>query len=1607
MLNFVQEINLLSNMKIYCLVPSQPITDLGKAVGISHPVIAANTIGAWQSKNNKPGVMPEVSELQKYMEETEEERKTLAYALPMFEMAENPVNFFSLRTDGVVVLGRLNDRLRERMVEQLTELGVESDLAELRDDRAKYIYILYRAKDRFQFGTTDDMELRLNLHKRVMAKTRWYKEHNPELFVAEQTQEQVPQSTPSRLPIEAANHFTPVRTSKYSKLAKTFTPQKLKARYERLAREFSERISERLYSLAAEQEEIIATGSMEEAMKANDKLRELQDPVEGRRRALESFSEDNKNGFQAIYEGMKQDYMDMLEYYREEGFDPEMIQAYQDIIDNFDALFENACVIIEEIENLRIDLHDVKDVNGKPSAEGFLAAINDSLQTQKREEEEFGDDEGGTRATGNDGWSFQIRFVDPYQTVTAKTKAALLDVKMVDSTGEPIVDDMGNQRYYSAAFVHGVLLGFLSNMTHPNDFCVEVDGKKRFPALEAIKDKYPWVDQLIDKLTVDDDLVSTFYGDLRKDRTDFWKHKIKEVRDEKTGEIHYVWQTMSINQGIGGESAATEAMSNFDSGNILSPLSIYTSTGNLNIENIEELQKIVSDILYEKEEAQDEDEILAVAEKLAEVISAFGINTNTSFAATLLDENLDSLIGKMQLILDEALKLEEGEHLVTTLYREFSKLGESINSITEDIPPMTTREGERSLPTYAAPNYIDTIFKRIKNDATRQELLESEFKRFSFFYDAKKGEWKNGWLEILEENREARAQLAIMSLDNIDGLTYDKWKPSDIKTAFFRQYLAAQSEKFAWYNTPIYSDSTTANFIKMVRYRSDSFLSFKDKLLPRFNALIHQELYRMSVIEKRAEAGAEEIQNFDSHKEEFLFFPRMNDYTTADGIKLIDAIKQAKKDKNPEKIDELINKAIEDIMKEDFELFISRHMYSYSFEGVTMDSVAEEYYPGISDHSDSLRNLYEEYFWNQAYATSQIIEITVTDPAFFQGNDGVDFQKRFKQVLAAGRKLNTNSKYGKTHELTIYLADSIRTSNSYQQIQKNIGNAVKAGRMTDTEAEFILGEMVRVNATDAQAYRNLSSMRTLLDMMGEWNSHMEEVMQRFKDGTYTSEDFDCVWQTVKPFVFANIAKPDGLGGWMRVPHQNKNSEFLTLALYDLMSMTQERSAKMRAVDRFMEDNGIDVVQFASAVKCGGQGIIDIDSSPTSVKAMLLLKDTNINNIRSLRHEIERIKKDNPDVAKVYQDLINRGIDHAMDFFEVKKKLKNPGEIKDFRGIKAAMDKLLQKQKITQEQYSKFVEVFEPTETEVYEMLNAATKTGNIIEQDKNAPDFGFNKEVVHAIPYDNYVVQQPTPEHLFDTTAVLGSQFKNLITADLPADIVVTLPNGAKIEGRQNVVRVFQGLMVENLLDDYQKVSKKFESIENLRDAILEVVKGNPKYGREFLEAMEIIEVDYNGSKIKTFNLPMNTPTITAKLQEIVNSMFKNAIAKQKIKGGNAILVSNFGFSENLKVVRDEETGALVEVQCMLPWHSAQHFKQFIKREYYSDGNIIKEEIDIKKVEKATPELLEMIGYRIPTEGKYSMLPLKVVGFLPQQNGSSMMLPAEITTIAGSDFDKY
>jgi hypothetical protein len=96
------------------------------------------------------------------------------------------------------------------------------------------------------------------------------------------------------------------------------------------------------------------------------------------------------------------------------------------------------------------------------------------------------------------------------------------------------------------------------------------------------------------------------------------------------------------------------------------------------------------------------------------------------------------------------------------------------------------------------------------------------------------------------------------------------------------------------------------------------------------------------------------------------------------------------------------------------------------------------------------------------------------------------------------------------------------------------------------------------------------------------------------------------------------------------------------------------------------------------------------------------------------------------------------------------------------------------------------------------------------------------------------------------------------------------------------------------------------------------------------------------------------------------------------------------------KYVSDEQ-GTLAYYECLLPIPDSEMQKALTK----TDGSLMSVE-EALNAGIISEECLEAIGYRIPTEDKYSMYPMKIVGFLPSSE-EIVMLPKEITLITGSD----
>lgn len=155
-------------------------------------------------------------------------------------------------------------------------------------------------------------------------------------------------------------------------------------------------------------------------------------------------------------------------------------------------------------------------------------------------------------------------------------------------------------------------------------------------------------------------------------------------------------------------------------------------------------------------------------------------------------------------------------------------------------------------------------------------------------------------------------------------------------------------------------------------------------------------------------------------------------------------------------------------------------------------------------------------------------------------------------------------------------------------------------------------------------------------------------------------------------------------------------------------------------------------------------------------------------------------------------------------------------------------------------------------------------------------------------------------------------------------------------------------------------------------------------------------------------NMPMILSNAITKLESVSQSVFNRAITRQKLPGFHAAQITNVGF----KATKDQ-----ISYSKELRYHPAT--KEHPEGERYIEIMLPKSNFGFAKNEDGTykadddtllkqlqdTKLDTLIGYRIPTEGKQSVCVMKVVGFLDDAQGSTIVVPDDWVSQTGSDFD--
>lgn len=888
-------------------------------------------------------------------------------------------------------------------------------------------------------------------------------------------------------------------------------------------------------------------------------------------------------------------------------------KAFQNVLNNFQVLAEESLGNLALTEGISVNLNSNFVLNIQENSDTFNEDGKQTNQGDVFEKEE----------SLKDGWMTDVRQIATFDSLTARVRQAIGNMVRYDSTGNVDRDDLGDNIYLNAGYVHSELIQALRNMISAEDM---------IPMLEQLSKKKVWVKQIINELNNDNQLFTEFYRAYRKDYVNYFIQKVSTNSDTSTST-----KVMSINGAEGTAHYFDEWRDNYEYGNVLTTDSIYDKNGDIQLKNAKVGLDLVNELLdiFEDRETIAEnltDENIA---RIKKAMNMLGVSVDSETLENALKFNLDNkafkpavnvLLSNLRTIYYDLNKgnekVKDGEYvdLLNIHGTAFNNIAEVINKVDEDTIESSIRQGDKTMYAHINPSYVTTLIKKLQREDTYKQVLD-DYRVCNWFN--KNGKWRNSILEEIENNAEVRSNLKHVVLLQYNRKEYSAWTDLDATLALYNMYITGAadrsgSETYGYYQVPMLSDAQSAEFIKFKRYKK----RYEEKLLDKFKDLVYQEIDRINLVKERATTNnhIDPIANFDMNGKkmggaEFKFFPELNQKGQS-GKTFLQAIDEAKQISMDE-VDNLIKNTIKSIMDSRFKEAIQHYKDIGLYDRIGTEKNARFKHVNVYSE-EGMNDRMREWFWNSTYFTSQFIELTTTDLAYYKNLE--DFQKRNKQDHAPAERLNTlatwngkpvlinNDGSRRTVRRVIYLKDNILPANSMDSINEILEARVKDKNdaFTAYDKAAIMSIFNKVNVADAQAYNTLPSFRSTQIMAGMWSDAEETAYNNIMNNKWTASDFLVLWNTRKPYLYTQKNQPDGIGGIMKVPTQHKNSEFLLLT--GAMFGQILHSSKLQALNDFMVKNNIDSAMFESAVKDGLQGTINLNDATNYASTMAVLEN---------------------------------------------------------------------------------------------------------------------------------------------------------------------------------------------------------------------------------------------------------------------------------------------------------------------------------------------------------------------------------------------------------------
>lgn len=279
-------------------------------------------------------------------------------------------------------------------------------------------------------------------------------------------------------------------------------------------------------------------------------------------------------------------------------------------------------------------------------------------------------------------------------------------------------------------------------------------------------------------------------------------------------------------------------------------------------------------------------------------------------------------------------------------------------------------------------------------------------------------------------------------------------------------------------------------------------------------------------------------------------------------------------------------------------------------------------------------------------------------------------------------------------------------------------------------------------------------------------------------------------------------------------------------------------------------------------------------------------------------------------------------------------------------------------------------------------------------------------KVIQELDYDFMKIQlDVSPEKHHKVT--FGTQFRKLILTNLLGKTLYKNKNGGKGFNGKTIISKYNYLVQQQIELEMNNILKKLDAkvLSNGNITVNKARLAEVLVDEAFKRAAPnnvIDDIKQALGKGRGVEIMVTRP----KIESILMSIMNNTVVHNKVLGDMLVQASVTGFENKPRNVLQEDVKDK-------SWASDLETLNFYQ--YGPNGTTAMEvylphrfkelygqDVNIKDI---NPKLLELVGFRIPTQGLNSMEAIKVKGFLPQEAGNLIILPSEIVAKAGSDFD--